>query len=190
MAVLAPYESQVDPGLVRDTLMANAAMRHLVSGHGNPAIADQLQTFGQFVGSWDAEMVVIGPDDENSTKYIAEWHFGWALHGAAIQDVLITRTADGGLIGYGTTVRTFDDRDGTWWIVWQDPRAHEFAVLYARPVGDRIELDGQWPVGKARFRWVFSSITPSSFHWEGLLSEDDGQSWRVAETIDAIRRAP
>ena len=186
---LKPYETLVDPNLVQETLMANAAMRHLVSGQPMPQLSRELATFGQFVGSWDLTLMSTAPDG-NRTELIAEWHFGWALHGRAVQDVLLTRTPDGDLVGYGTTVRTYDDRDGKWWIVWQDPIAHEFAVLTARPVEDRIELEGQFPQAPDRkFRWVFSDIKPSSFHWEALLSGDAGATWQVVEIIEASRRS-
>jgi hypothetical protein len=167
--------------------MSNAAMRHLVSGRPMPHLSEELATFGQFVGSWDLVLTSMPPDGPR-TELVSEWHFGWALHGRAIQDVLISRTPDGELVGYGTTIRTYDDRDGKWWIVWQDPIAHEFAVLVARPVGDRIELEGQLPqTANRRFRWIFSAIEPSSFHWEAQLSQDAGASWQVVEAIEARR---
>jgi hypothetical protein len=186
--VLKPYDVDADERLVVDALQSNVAMRFLVSDEPAPDLREALATFGQFVGSWDLTMASIAADGSR-TEYVAEWHFGWALHGRAIQDVLITRTRDGALVGYGTTVRTYDDRDGKWWIVWQDPLAHEFAVLYARPEGDVIDLEGQWPGTQgARFRWVFSKVTAPTFHWEALYSRDDGVNWTLAEEMDARRR--
>jgi hypothetical protein len=163
-------------------------MPYLIAEEPESGLRGQLADFGQFVGSWDITLTSIAPDGRR-TKFVAEWHFGWVLNGRSIQDVLITRTKQGELVGYGTTVRTYDDRDGKWWIVWQDPLAHEFAVLYARPEGDTIMLEGQWPESPgARFRWVFSRITSSSFRWQGLLSTDDGATWVLAEEMDAQRR--
>lgn len=187
--VLRPHESFADDQLVDRALHSNLAMRYLVWDGPSHELHAQLATFGQFVGSWDLTMTSIGLDGSR-TEFEAEWHFGWALHGRAVQDVLITRQGDGRLVGYGTTVRTYDDREGKWWIVWQDPLAHEFAVLVARPQGDTIDLEGQWPKAPGvRFRWVFSQITPLAFHWEALLSQDDGESWRLVEVMEAIRRA-
>jgi len=162
--MLEPYGLLAEDGVVERALLSNLAVRYLVSDEPSPGLRDELATFGQFVGSWDLTMAAIEPDG-GRTELVAEWHFGWALHGRAVQDVLITRQTDGQLVGYGTTVRTYDDRDGKWWIVWQDPLAHEFAVLYARPQGDTIDLEGQWPgASGVRFRWVFSQITPDTFH--------------------------
>jgi hypothetical protein len=185
--MLKPYETGLDERTVEEALQANIAMRYLLSDEPAPGITG-METFGQFVGSWDLTMAAIGADG-SWTELVAEWHFGWALHGRAVQDVLITRQHDGALVGYGTTVRTYDDRDGKWWIVWQDPIAHEFAVLFARHEGDEIVLEGQWPTSSdRRFRWVFSAITPASFNWEAQISSDGGTSWEVGEVIDARRR--
>jgi hypothetical protein len=187
--MLKPYDTGVDPEVIDEAMRGNVAMGFLVSGQPAPELARDLSTFGQFVGSWDLTMASITPDGAR-TELVAEWHFGWALHGRAVQDVLVTRDPDGQLVGYGTTVRTYDDRDGKWWVVWQDPLAHEFAVLFARPEGDRIVLEGQWPTAaNTRFRWVFSDITPVSFHWEALISRDEGASWTLGEVMDARRRA-
>lgn len=185
---LIPGEIETDPSLLERAMRVNPPMRYLASIEPSPELVDDLATFGRFLGSWDLVMASVAPDGTR-TELVGEWHFGWALRGRAIQDVLITRTPTGELVGYGTTVRTYDDRDGKWWIVWQDPLAHEFAVLYGRPRGAWIELEGQWPIveGK-RFRWMFSQITATSFHWEAQLSVDNGVSWTLIEAMDATRR--
>jgi hypothetical protein len=154
---------------------------------------DRLSLFGQLIGSWDADMTAYD-EAGNATSYVAEWHLGWVLQGWAVQDVIITRSIDTGeIVGYGSTVRTFDAERGIWWIVWQDPIAGEFAVLLARADEDRIVLDGQWSIGqsrdsKGRFRWTFSELRPESFHWAAHLSADEGVTWQLRETIDARRR--
>ena len=51
-------------------------------------LSEKLQLFGQFVGSWDAQVFNYKPD--GGTQILdAEWHFGWVLEGRAIQDVWI-----------------------------------------------------------------------------------------------------
>lgn len=47
---------------------------------------EELRLFGQFVGSWDVEVINYLPD---GTRHVmpAEGHFGWVLEGRAIQDV-------------------------------------------------------------------------------------------------------
>jgi hypothetical protein len=169
-------------------------MRKLIADGPDAGQRDQLGLFGQLVGSWDADMTAYD-ETGKATSFVAEWHLGWILQGRALQDVIITRSTDSGdVVGYGSTVRTFDAQRGVWWIVWQDPLAGEFAVLLAREEGDRIVLDGQWWVGQAgdskgRFRWTFSQIRPASFHWEAHLSADEGATWQLRETIEARRRS-
>ena len=144
--------------------------------------------FGRFVGSWDLDMTAIDADG-TATAFVGEWHFGWVLQGRAVQDVLVTRTPEGEVVGFGSTIRSFDPDRGLWWVVWQDPLANEFSVLLARVEGDRIVLDRQWGFDDGHdHQWVFSQITTDAFRWEGLVSEDGGGSWRVAERFLARRR--
>ena len=174
--------ADVDPMLTR-----------LAAAQGDVDLANELDLFGRLIGSWDVDMTAID-ETGKATSYLAEWHLGWILLGRAVQDVIITRSIDTGeVVGYGTTVRTFDPRHGLWWIVWQDPLAGEFSVLLARAEEDRIVLDGQWTIGQARdskprFRWTFSDLRPESFHWEAHLSRDEGATWQLRETIEARRR--
>jgi hypothetical protein len=169
-------------------------VRKLEADGPDPAERDPLGLFGQLTGSWDVDMTAYD-ETGKATSYVAEWHLGWILQGRALQDVIITRSIDtGDVVGYGTTVRTFDPSRGLWWIVWQDPLAGEFAVLLAREEEDRIVLDGQWSIGqtrdsKGRFRWTFSQLRPDGFHWEAHLSKDEGATWQLRETIEARRRS-
>ena len=188
--MLKPNATDGDEGLLERAVMSNVAIRHLVSDQPSGELKEQLATFGQLIGSWDLVMNAIA-EDGSRAEFVAEWHFGWVLQGRVVQDVLITRTPDGELVGYGSTVRTYDDRDGKWWVVWQDPIAHEFAVLIARPSAEGIELEGQWPrPSGVKFRWAFSAIEPSAFHWEAFVSQDEGATWRLGEVMDATRRPP
>lgn len=154
------------------------------------AHADDLQLFGRLIGSWDLDMWSLDPDGARRS-FSGEWHFGWVLEGRAVQDVLVTRSSDGKIVGYGSTIRSLDTRTGRWWIVWQDPLAGEFSVLLAEPEENRIVLRGQWTLaaGAKAFRWTFSDITAGAFLWECHLSEN-GTDWRLAETIQARRSSP
>jgi hypothetical protein len=161
----------------------------LIADGPHREFAREMMLFGQFIGSWDLEMTAFLPDG-GSRNFAGEWHFAWVLEGRAVQDVLITRKRDSGqIVGFGSTIRSFDPERGIWWVVWQDPIAGEFSLLLARPEGDRIVLDGQWTIGRngRRFRWEFSAITADSFVWEARVSGDDGETWRVAEHMDARR---
>ena len=48
--------------------------------------ADELKLYGQFVGDWNTDIVSYEPDGTRHRGQ-GEVHFGWVLHGRAIQDV-------------------------------------------------------------------------------------------------------
>src|SRR5262249_56088330 len=86
----------------------SAMIEVLRSSHPRAALAEKLQLFGQFVGSWDVEVTSYNPDGSQETVP-GEWHFGWVLDGRAIQDVWIApkrslRSADEELREYGATL--------------------------------------------------------------------------------------
>jgi hypothetical protein len=154
-----------------------------------PERADALFVFGRLAGSWDLQMTA-WPEDGPRQEFAGEWHFGWVLQGRTLQDVLITRSLDGTIVGYGSTVRSLDPNEDRWWVVWQDPLAGEFAVLLARADGDSIVMDGQWSIAHdgLEFRWTFSEMTETAFLWRNEVSSDGGKTWRTAEEFRARRR--
>jgi hypothetical protein len=93
----------------------------------------------------------------------------------------------------GTTVRADDPQLDARWTSWMSPGDREFCTLLARQDGDRIVLDGQWSpgIGAGRFVWAFSDIEPDRFRWQGHVSSDGGETWRlVAEMIGVRRTTP
>ena len=162
-------------------------LNRLAAEGPDPAHREEMMLFGRLIGSWKLDMVSF-PREGPARAFSAEWHFGWALQGRAVQDVLITRSPEGDVVGYGSTVRSFDPRNGRWWIVWQDPLAGEFSVLLAQDEGDSIVLRGEWTLeGVTRsFRWTFSEITSETFHWGCHILEEGGE-WRLAEEMRAKR---
>ncbi len=165
---------------------SGAMLDRLAAAGPEMAHHDELRVFGRLIGSWELDMRSFDRDGTTHT-FSGEWHFGWVLEGRAMQDVLITRSPNEEIVGYGSTVRSFDRRSGHWWIVWQDPLAGEFSVLLAEPEGDGIVLRGQWTLGgdDRQFRWTFSAITQENFRWECHILEEG--EWRLAEEISARR---
>ena len=167
-------------------------MLRLLAAEGPaPDLAEKMMLFGQFIGSWDLDLVAY--PGENGSRYAGEWHFGWVLDGHGIQDVLIVRpvaaprdTSPQG--GKGSTLRVYDPDLDAWWICWMGPEDREFSTLLARDEGDRIVLEGQWTLGRShrRWRWAFFNIEPSRFRWE-CRDDTDG---RVVQEISARRRPP
>jgi hypothetical protein len=156
------------------------------------AFADELQLFGQFVGSWDVVVTNHRPDGSSET-IPAEWHFAWALGGRAIQDVWIAPSRAERVSGrdgeWGSTLRFWDGAIDAWRSTWIGPRRAVVMPFLARSVGDEIVLEGSFEEG-VRTRWIFSDITPDSFSWRAVDSKDEGASWSLLQEMNARRRSP
>jgi hypothetical protein len=140
-------------------------------------MAEKLQLFGQFVGSWDARVVNYKPDGSHIQTVEAEWHFGWVLEGRAIQDVWIApkrslRAAGGNAPGdYGATIRFYDKNIDAWRSTWIGPVKGYVIPFIARQIGDEIVLEGKLAEG-TEVKWIFSEITKESFRWRFVQSAD------------------
>jgi hypothetical protein len=155
-------------------------------------LADKLLLFGQFVGSWELEVVYHGPTGERTLS--AEWHFAWALNGRAVQDVWIApdrRDRERGEppVDWGTTIRFYDPRIDAWRSTWIGPAKGLVLPFLARSVGDEIVLEGSFEADMLT-RWIFSEIAPSSFRWRAVESNDAGRSWSLVQEMSARRIRP
>jgi hypothetical protein len=161
----------------------------------DPAFADELLLFGQFVGSWDLVVTNHRPDG-SSESIPAEWHFAWALGGRAIQDVWIApgraERLGGEFAGregeWGATIRFYDEAIDAWRSTWIGPRKGVVMPFLARSVGDEIVLEGSFEEG-VRTRWIFFEITHDSFSWRAVESKDEGESWTLLQEMKARRRS-
>jgi hypothetical protein len=163
-----------------------------------PELADQLMLFGQFVGSWDLDVVNYAAD--GSTEELpGEWHFGWALGGRAVADVWICprRAPDGTSPGeHGTSVRFYDEAIDAWRSTWIGPRRAFVRQFVARAVPGGIALEGQFDEGTTT-RWSFGDIELDpgadllravAFRWRNE-STVDGATWQLHQTFTARRAA-
>jgi hypothetical protein len=154
-----------------------------------PQSADHLTLFGQFVGDWELEATLYNPDG-SSVAGRGEWHFGWILDGRAIQDVYILRPVNGRVdaapIAYGTSLRCYDTKVDAWRVAYMNPVNGLLVTFTGRKIAEEIVLDGIDRTG-APIRWVFSDITPQSFHWRVLESNDSGETWHKRAEM-AVRR--
>jgi hypothetical protein len=152
------------------------------------ALAEKLQLFGQFVGSWELDVRWL-IDEREPVR--AEWHFAWALGGWAVQDVWIAPSraerARGARAGeWGTTIRFYDAEIDAWRSTWLGPRNRVVMPFIGRPVGDEIVLEGSFEEGVLT-RWVFHDIEPDSFRWKNVDSRDGGGNWIVNQEMDGRR---
>lgn len=156
----------------------------------HPEHAKQLMLFGQFVGAWDVDITNMAPDGTKK-EIKGEWHFGWVLEGRAVMDVWIAprrslRSTDP-LYEYGATLRFFDPDIQAWHSTWIGPMNQIVRPFIARQMGDEIILEGSFTPGSLT-RWIFSQITPTSFHWRNIVSSDNGTTWIKVQEM-AARRA-
>ncbi len=168
-------------------MLSNSLLDAFGASGPDPALAERLALFGQFVGSWDLTVTNIDPDGAETTLP-GEWHFGWALAGRAVADVWICprRTASGHSPGeHGLSLRLYDPTLDAWRSTWMGPSRGIVRAFVARPTDTGIALDGRFD--GVDTRWSFSDIGPSSFRWRNEESTDDGATWRLVQTFDARR---
>jgi hypothetical protein len=161
----------------------------LLADGPDPELVDELRLFGQLVGSWDLEVVY--HDEGGRRKLSAEWHFTWALNGRAVLDVWIApsrRDRERGEppVEWGTSLRFYDPRIDAWRSTWVGPTKGLVLPFLARPAGDEIVLEGRHD-DVTLTRWIFSAITPSSFSWRAVESDDGGTTWALRQEMWARR---
>jgi hypothetical protein len=158
----------------------------------SPEIPESADAYGWLVGSWELEVRHYWTDVAGRGLK-AEAHFAWVLEGRAVQDVWImprrterTAVLDKTSNMFGTTLRVWDPSIQAWRITWIDP-----------VTGSRDELIGRWngkdvvQVGThsdgTPIRWVFTDITPDSFHWTGESLNPDDRTWKLQGEFRARR---
>ena len=151
----------------------------------SPEIPESADAYGWLVGSWELDVWVYWAMDVRARGLKGEAHFGWALEGRAIQDVwimprLTQRNAhlDKHLNMYGTTLRVWDPSIEAWRITWINPAGDHREEQIGRWSGKNVVQIGVRPDGTPT-RWMFSEITPNSFHWTGEALNPDGQTWKL-----------
>jgi hypothetical protein len=163
----------------------------LASASRSPEIPPELDLYGRLIGSWDLD--ILSFDDDGVTRHTkGEAHFGRVLEGRAVQDVFINpRRVDRGpgmpafANWFGTTLRIYDPHLRAWRISWFNPGDGVRAELIGRREGDEIVQDGAFSDGTP-IRWVFSEITPHSFHWRGERLGPD-RNWHLQVEFHARR---
>ncbi len=144
------------------------------------------------MGSWELDVQHFWID--LSGRHIkGEVHGGWVLEGRAVQDVWIMprradrdRGVDRNSNMYGTTLRVWDAVLHAWRITWINPVTGGRLDQIGRRIGKDIVQIGTGADGMTR-RWMFSEITPDSFHWTGEALQQDGTTWKLEGEFRARR---
>ena len=158
--------------------------------HEIPEAAD---AYGWLIGSWELEVCHYKAVDVAARRIKGEVHFGWVLEGRAVQDVWImprrserTTDLDKGNNMYGTTLRVWDPAIQAWHITWINPVTSHREEQIGRRCGNDIVQVGARPDGTPT-RWMFTEITPDSYHWTGESLLPDGKTWKLEGGFRAKR---
>lgn len=156
-------------------------------------IPEASDVYGWLVGSWTLEVRHYAGVDVAGKGLGGELHAAWVLEGRGVQDTWImpargARTGVGPAQNmYGTTLRTWDPTLQAWRIAWSNPVHNHYEQQIGRRSGKDIVQLGVRPNGTTT-RWMFTEITPRSFHWLGDALAPDGQTW-IREGEFLARRA-
>lgn len=176
------------------TSTMTTAMLEALHAHGPETHhRSKLMQFGRLVGSWDLDVIYYDEAGAIRRRLPGEWHFGWALEGRAIEDVWVVppralRPPAGPPPGeYGVTLRFYDPRIDAWRSTWHGPVNGIVWPFIGRQIEDEMVLERTHEDGSLS-RWIFSMITPETFHWRAVTSTDSGRTWRLEQEMRAKRR--
>jgi hypothetical protein len=165
----------------------------LASAERAAVIADTHDVYGFLVGSWDLDVRHYAGMDVGKRGLVGELHAGWVLQGLAVQDVWIMPRRsdrrgplDKGMTMYGSTLRVWDATLQAWRITWSNPEHDHHEQQIGRRSGQDIVQLGVRRDGTVT-RWMFTEISPSSFHWLGHSLATDGVTWRLEGEFIARR---
>jgi hypothetical protein len=176
--------------------MTNVFCDALLATHPARDIAGPNDFYAPLIGSWTTE--VLDAEDDGSKRVTAgEWHFVRVLEGRGVQDVLIVPAREqrhartpARFNRYGSSLRIFDVRDGTWRVQWCNPGDGETFLLESVRAGGDIVETGDDRNGSMR-RWTLFNIRPDSFlargETRGRSNGDGATDWKTVVEIYARR---
>jgi len=159
-------------------------------GENGVDLKEPYNLFGQFVGEWDFEWVD-GKGTEYERHVPGEWIFSWVLNGKVIQDLFICPSRKARVHNqqpdaeYGTTIRFYNSKKKKWDVCYGYDG--KMTVLEAEPIESDIVLTNQ-DKSDGLNQWIFTDITPISFHWLNRTSKDNGNTWQINGELYATRR--
>jgi hypothetical protein len=175
-------------------MVTHESLLEILSPSGrSPEIPETLDVYGWLIGSWELDVYHYKAIDVSALGIKGEVHFGWVLEGRAVQDVWImprrsqrTGAMDKNNNMYGTTLRVWDPAIQAWRITWINPVTGHREEQIGRRSGKDIVQVGARTDGTPT-RWMFTEITPDSFHWTGESLLPDGKTWKLEGEFRARR---
>jgi hypothetical protein len=168
----------------------------LLASHPARDVAGTNDIYAPLIGSWTTE--VLDAEEDGSKRVTdGEWHFVRVLEGRGVQDVLIVPSRDqrhprgsSRFNRYGSSLRIFDARDGTWRVQWCNPGDGELFMLESQRSGTDIVETGDDRNGSIR-RWTIFDIKQDSFlargETRGRGNGDGAADWKTVVEIYARR---
>jgi hypothetical protein len=186
-AISFGIRSTAEPAAAPSSGLADALFATAVDAHAS----DKLGLVRQLVGDWAVVVTNHLPDGTLQTLN-GEWHFGWILGGAAIQDVWMVPTQaerDSGkpLVAYGTTLRFYDAKRDAMRVVWASASYRNFTLFTARDSANEIVMDAENV--QPPMRWIFSDVTRDRFRWRAVASKDGWKTSDIQQEMTAMRVA-
>jgi len=170
-----------------------ALRKTLLASSRSVEIPEEDDVYGWLVGSWEYDVLRYAGLDTVSLGLKGEIHFSRALEGRAVQDVwimprIVDRSANLGKADntYGTTLRVWDPSVRGWRITWINPVTGRRDEQIGRWSGKDIVQIGARSDGTPT-RWMYTEITPDSFHWTGEALMPDGKTWKLEAEFLAKR---
>jgi hypothetical protein len=175
-------------------MITQDSFQEIISSSGrSPEIPEGLDAYGWLIGSWELDVYRYKAVEVAARHIKGEVHFGWVLEGRAVQDVWImprrserTTGLDKANNMYGTTLRVWDPVIQAWHITWINPVTGHREEQIGRRSGRDIVQVGARADGTPT-RWMFTEITPDSFHWTGESLLPDGKTWKLEGEFRAKR---
>lgn len=157
-----------------------------------PAAPEQTSQYAFIIGEWDCKTRFMNPQGEYGEGR-ATWTGFWILDGWAVQDVWVSRQADGSEF-HGTNIRSFNPETGKWDNRWLPQGTLQWKHFESEQVRDTMVMTGgrgRDPRGEFVDRNTFYAIGENGWKWRKDRSYDGGKSWiEGIGFIEAMRTAP
>ena len=148
--------------------------------------------FDFLIGDWTVEGTRYAPTGEIAMSYTGVWRAEYRHDKRMVVDDFSIHLPDGTEVSSFVTVRSYSPLTNRW----------EIAGLGAFQTAMQGEWFGAWSDGEmvlqakargpdgrdVRNRIRFHDIAAETFHWESLISFDDGATWMKAASLIATRK--
>ena len=160
-------------------------------GTPHPKAPPELDKFSFLIGVYNCKGRV--RDEENQwVDFSAEWVGRYILDGMAIADEFCAHLPDGSLFKHGQNIRMYNTEQKSWRMKWIDAMDATVIKQGTKELGgvkcgdSSISFHIAHESGEI-LRAKYTNISHDSFHWQGSILNEDGETWDEVMVIEAIR---